>query len=216
VRRLLLVPGLLIAQAPLVVAVGTVQAQAGTVPLFAGCNNVAMPYPAGTPVLTAISGIQPQSAIRGVFHYDAITGSFAGFSPSAPDAVNDYLLVGALLEPVYICMDAPGTFAGPPLQPAAPAAPAAVQRGVISAPARAARGTTVQIVIGATPNIACTGGVNIPNGGTYRTVDIAQGTSPSGVLAVQFDLLPDDWTGIATFHVRCADFQEIRFEFEVT
>jgi hypothetical protein len=33
---------------------------------------------------------------------------------------------------------------------------------------------------------------------------------------VQFDLLPDDWTGIATFHVRCADFQEIRFEFEVT
>ena len=83
------------------------------VPLAAGCNNVALTWPAGTPLSTVAGSVAPAGALESIFRYDAAANRYFGYSPAAPAFVNDYTTVMSSLEPVFICMRAPGTLSRP-------------------------------------------------------------------------------------------------------
>lgn len=199
-----------------------------SVSLVAGCNNVALPFASGTSIRVVAGQIQPPGALQSIFRYDAATSRWLAFSPDTPESLNDYLMVGARLEPVFICMDGPGTLTGiaaiataptpapAPAPPPAPATPAAVGRGVISAPSSIKRGESAEVIIGVAPNIACTGGINIPADSTFRFVPFSQGSSPTGVLVIRFDVLETDDPSFAYLAIRCADDTIFRLSFRIT
>jgi hypothetical protein len=83
------------------------------VALFPGCNNISLTWPVGTALRTVVENIVSTGALRSVFRYDNASGQFFGFSPSAPDFVNDYTAITARFEPVFVCIDAPGTLTRP-------------------------------------------------------------------------------------------------------
>src|SRR3712207_3464556 len=78
-----------------------------SVSLASGCNNVTLPFDAGTSLRVVAGQIEPPGALLSIFKYDAATSRWTGFSPDVPDTLNDYLSVTARLEAVFICMDAP-------------------------------------------------------------------------------------------------------------
>jgi hypothetical protein len=82
------------------------------VSLFAGCNNVALTWTAGTPITTVAAAISPAGALESIWRYDNASGQFAGFSPN-PNAPSDYRAVQIALEPVFVCMRAPATLSRP-------------------------------------------------------------------------------------------------------
>jgi hypothetical protein len=87
--------------------------------LVAGCNNVAVTWPSGTP-LTMVSGaITPPTALESIWRLDNAQQKYYGFSPlpsAAADMANDYNTVLVILEPVYVCMREAGTFNRPDLR----------------------------------------------------------------------------------------------------
>ena len=70
--------------------------------LRAGCNNVALTYAPGTMTSVVAQNIEPRGAVDAMRRYDNATGRFVGWSPIAPESVNDYREVGARLEPVFV------------------------------------------------------------------------------------------------------------------
>lgn len=188
-----------------------------SVNLVTGCNNVALAFTAGTPISQIAGQIQPPSALRSIFRFDAASARFVAFSPAVPATVNDYLVIDRRLEAVYICMTAPGLLPGGPVVVVPPVAVpiSGGQRGVISAPARLVRGQSAEIVLGVGPNIACTGGINIPAGGTFRFVRVSQGSTPAGNLVIKFDVDANDDPTIAYLVINCADGQAFRLNFPV-
>ncbi len=189
------------------------------VALAPGCTNVALAEVAGTPLREVVSRITPADALLGIFLYVG-DGRFRAFSPSAPDAVNDYRAVTAPFEPVFICMREPGTYqpwivATPPATVAPVAPPVGVPRGVLLAPAVVRRGETAEVQIGTAPGYVCTGGVNVPSGSTFRFIPVAVAAAPSGIAVIHFDVLPSDTPGFGLLSVRCADGQFLRVEFRV-
>ncbi|MER3419961.1 MAG: hypothetical protein C4290_05290 [Chloroflexota bacterium] len=189
------------------------------VSLAAGCTNVALAEAAGTPLRDVAARISPAEALLGIFVYVG-DGRFRAFSPSAPDAVNDYRTVTAPFEPVFICMHEPGTYhpwieALPPATVAPPIPPVMVPRGVLLAPALVRRGETAEVQLGTLPGYVCAGGVNVPSGGTFRFIPVAVAAAPSGLAVIRFNVLPSDTPGFGLLSVRCADGQFLRVEFRV-
>ena len=50
-----------------------------------------------------------------IFHLDAASRRFLGYSPAVPEFANDYATVGARLETVFICVGSAGTLTQPEL-----------------------------------------------------------------------------------------------------
>ena len=200
-------------------AAPTVAAQEA-VALVSGCNNVTLAEPAGTPLRTLAARIQPAGALNAIFRYDAATTRFLGFSPAAPDAVNDYAATSTALDAAFICMNAPGTYTrgGALTSPAATTtstAPVQVPRGVISAPRTVRRGETVEFQIGTVPGLGCVGGVNIPSGGTFRFVPVEAAAAPNGLIVIRVETFSTDARGPGLLSLRCGDGQLIRVQFDV-
>ena len=77
------------------------------VELFAGCNNVAVTWPVGTPIDTVAMAVTPAGALESIFRYDNQQAKYFGYSPlpAAREAgVNDYTSITRFLEPVFVCM----------------------------------------------------------------------------------------------------------------
>jgi hypothetical protein len=81
--------------------------------LFPGCNNLALTFPAGTPLRTVAQGVSAPAGLQSIFRLNNQTGRFAGFSPTVPEFANDYTMVTARLETVFICVRAAGTLTQP-------------------------------------------------------------------------------------------------------
>lgn len=82
-----------------------------TVELFPVCNNVAVTWPSGTPTSTVAANIQPAAALQSIWRFNNLQQRFEGFSPQFPE-VSDLRTVN-LIDPVFVCMSAPGTMTRP-------------------------------------------------------------------------------------------------------
>jgi hypothetical protein len=80
-----------------------------TVTLVAGCNNVALTYPNGTPPTQV--AVSPASALDAIWRYDAAAGQFVGYSP-LPGAPNDLTMLNRL-DAVFVCVHTPATLTRP-------------------------------------------------------------------------------------------------------
>ena len=80
-----------------------VHAATDIVPLFAGCNNVATTWPAGTSVREVFEGVSQGANMESIWRYDNAEGRFYGWSP-LPGAPNDYNEIRMRTEPVFICV----------------------------------------------------------------------------------------------------------------
>lgn len=81
--------------------------------LIAGCNNVTLTWPNGTPVATVAAAVSPATAVLAIWRYDAAAGRFRGWSPIA-NAPTDFATVNRL-EPVFLCMREAGSLRRPPV-----------------------------------------------------------------------------------------------------
>ena len=94
-------------------AAGTQQTE--SIELFRACNNVAITWQSGTQTSVVAAAITPASAVQGIWRFNNVEQTFQGFSPQFPQA-SDLQTVN-LIDPVFICMDAPGTLTRPALSP---------------------------------------------------------------------------------------------------
>lgn len=81
--------------------------------LVAGCTNLALTFPAGTPLASVAQGVSSGAGLLSIFRLDAASGRFLGYSPGVPAFANDYTTVGSRLEAVFICVRAAGTLTQP-------------------------------------------------------------------------------------------------------
>jgi competence protein ComEC len=89
----------------------TLPAPGATKPLYGGCNNVALTFPAGTPAQSVVNAVEPPGAVLAIWHHDAAQNRFEGFSPAAPQA-SDLQTVN-FLDAVWICVTASAVGPGP-------------------------------------------------------------------------------------------------------
>lgn len=82
-----------------------------TVPLVAGCNNIALTWPDGTATALVARAVSPDTALDAMWQYDPSSDRFIGWS-SVPGAPNDLLVVRRLAA-VFLCIHEPGTLARP-------------------------------------------------------------------------------------------------------
>jgi uncharacterized protein YkwD len=95
---------------------GSVRAQdGGPLALAAGCNNVTLTWPTGTPLATVAGAITPAGSLLAIWKFDNSTQRFVGFS-AIPGAPNDLREAGSL-DAVFVCVTAAGSLARPPLGP---------------------------------------------------------------------------------------------------
>lgn len=80
--------------------------------LFTGCNNVPITFAAGTSYSTIAANVSPSGILRAIWRYNNATQTFIGFSP-IPNAPNDLITVGSRAEPVFVCVNSPGTLSQP-------------------------------------------------------------------------------------------------------
>lgn len=88
-----------------------VSAPIEAVPLVAGCNNVVLTWPNGTPTSHIADAVNPSDALTTVWWFDAAHGRFLGYSPQAPHA-SDLPLVNRL-DAVFVCVRTPATLTRP-------------------------------------------------------------------------------------------------------
>jgi hypothetical protein len=81
------------------------------VDLAAGCSNVVLTWPDGTSIGAVVAALQTTGVLNAIWWLDAATRQFRGYSP-APGAPNDLTTVSRL-QPVFICLTAPGTLTRP-------------------------------------------------------------------------------------------------------
>jgi hypothetical protein len=86
-------------------------AETETVALVAGCNNLVLTWPNGTPTSQVAAAVSPAEALIAVWQFDAAQGRFFGFAPQAPQA-SDLTMVNRL-DAVFLCLREPGTLARP-------------------------------------------------------------------------------------------------------
>jgi hypothetical protein len=102
-----------------VVQSGTTTARAGStaateaVQLLAGCSNVALTWPSGTPLATVAMAVDPPHALTSIFKLDAAVGRYRGYSPTAPAFANDYTAIETTLEAVFVCVNQAASLARP-------------------------------------------------------------------------------------------------------
>ena len=82
----------------------------------AGCNNLALTWPVGTPLMTVVNAVSPPGVTESIFTLDAAQGRFRGYSPTAPSFANDFTMVETSLQAVYICVTASSTLNRPVAQ----------------------------------------------------------------------------------------------------
>jgi hypothetical protein len=87
-------------------------AASARVDLNAGCTNVVLTWPDGTPIETVLAALSTGGSLNAIWWLDAAARQFRGFSPR-PGAPNDLVTVSRL-QPVFICLTAPGTLSRPP------------------------------------------------------------------------------------------------------
>jgi plastocyanin len=85
--------------------------QVERVDLFAGCNNVSLTWPDGTPAATVAAAVTPPNALQAIWRFDNSTQTFRAFSPQFPQA-SDLTTVNRF-DAVFICMNAAGTLMRP-------------------------------------------------------------------------------------------------------
>lgn len=86
-------------------------AAAMRVELIAGCTNLVLTWPDGTPISTVVAALNNSGLLNAIWWLDAAARQFRGFSP-APGAPNDLTTVNRL-QTVFICLTAPGTLTRP-------------------------------------------------------------------------------------------------------
>jgi hypothetical protein len=84
------------------------------VELPAGCILVGSTWGDGTDISTVAGAVAPPEALDAMWAFDPVTGTWVGFSPDVPVAVNDLTSVDRL-EPFFICMSEPGALGRPVL-----------------------------------------------------------------------------------------------------
>jgi hypothetical protein len=83
------------------------------VALSAGCSNLVLSWPTGTPLAAVAAALSPSQALRAIFKLDAATGRYRGYSPSAPAFANDYMTIDAPLDAVFVCVNQAASLARP-------------------------------------------------------------------------------------------------------
>jgi len=83
-----------------------------SVALVEGCNPIAATWADGTAIDTVAGAVAPAEALDAIWKFDPATGSWKGFSPSAPPAVNDLASVERL-DAIFICVNAAATIGRP-------------------------------------------------------------------------------------------------------
>jgi hypothetical protein len=91
-------------------------APGATKQLYAGCNNISLTFPDGTPSQTVVQAVTPAGTVETLWRFNGALGRFEGFSPTYPQA-SDLASVN-FLDAVWLCMTA-----APPGAVAPPAAP---------------------------------------------------------------------------------------------
>jgi len=81
--------------------------------LVAGCNEVRLTWPVGTPLGIVAAAVAPLGTMESIFKFDPARGRFRGYSPAVPIFLDDYTTVEARLEAVFICTREAGTFTRP-------------------------------------------------------------------------------------------------------
>jgi hypothetical protein len=84
-----------------------------TVRLLAGCSNVVLTWPTSTPLATVARAVDPPQALVSIFKQDPGAGRYRGYSPTAPAFANDYTVVEAPLEAVFVCVSQTATWNRP-------------------------------------------------------------------------------------------------------
>jgi hypothetical protein len=83
-----------------------------SVALVVGCNPVAMTRADGTAIETVAGAVAPADALEAIWKFDPATGTWKGYSPSAPPAVNDLVSVDRL-DAGFVCVNAAATLSRP-------------------------------------------------------------------------------------------------------
>jgi hypothetical protein len=86
--------------------------QLESVALVEGCNPIAATWADGTAIATVAGAVAPAEALDAIWKFDPATGTWQGFSPSAPAAVNDLTKVDRL-DAVFVCVSAAATIGRP-------------------------------------------------------------------------------------------------------
>jgi len=86
--------------------------QLESVALVEGCNPIAATWADGTAIATVAGAVAPAEALDAIWNFDPATGTWQGFSPSAPAAVNDLTKVNRL-DAIFICVNAAATIGRP-------------------------------------------------------------------------------------------------------
>jgi PKD repeat protein len=87
--------------------------QTEPVQLVTGCNNLALTWPVGTPLMSVTNAVAPPGVVQSLFTLDAAQGRFRGYSPTAPSFANDFTMVETALQAVYVCVTASATLNRP-------------------------------------------------------------------------------------------------------
>jgi hypothetical protein len=82
------------------------------VALVSGCNPVAATWANGTAIATVAGAVAPPEALEAIWKFDPATGTWKGYSPSVPAAVNDLTSVDQL-DAIFVCVNAAATIGRP-------------------------------------------------------------------------------------------------------
>jgi hypothetical protein len=83
-----------------------------SVALVEGCNPIAATWPNATAIATVAGAVAPAEALEAIWKFDPATGTWKGFSPTAPAAVNDLASVQRL-DAIFVCVNAAATIGRP-------------------------------------------------------------------------------------------------------
>jgi hypothetical protein len=83
-----------------------------TISLVAGCTNVPMTWPAGTPLEAVAAQIGPSGALDAIWRWDSTRNAYVGYS-ARPGAPADYTAVQQKFEAVFVCMKSAGSLSRP-------------------------------------------------------------------------------------------------------
>jgi hypothetical protein len=83
-----------------------------SVALVEGCNPVASTWPDATAIAAAAGAVAPAEALDAIWKFDAASGTWIGYSPSAPAAVSDLASIDRL-DAIFICVNAAATWSRP-------------------------------------------------------------------------------------------------------
>ena len=83
-----------------------------SVALVEGCNPIAATWPDATAIATVAGAVAPAEALEAIWKFDPATGTWKGFSPSAPAAVNDLASVERL-DAIFVCVNVAATIGRP-------------------------------------------------------------------------------------------------------